>query len=448
MENNKINAQFLNAEPVIHVGILLGQEKIEFELLSNYQLNGQSLPTGDYLVSLENNSLVFNGERFQEITFEPKDLHTDSFELKDVIIGVNFHWERKENQRFLGALKFIVEDEKLSAVNVVALEDYLTSVISSEMSATSSESLLEAHACISRSWLLAQIQKNKQITSDYKSSFVTATEIHRWYDREDHTNFDVCADDHCQRYQGITKQSSELVKKVISKTRGEVITYDGAICDARFSKCCGGIMETFENVWEPTEHPYLQAKRDDEQIAMPNLCDEEEAQKWIRTSPSAFCNTTDVEVLKQVLNDYDQETSDFYRWKIEYSQEELSELILKRSGIDFGQIISLEPLERGYSGRIIRLKIIGTEKVITIGKELEIRRTLSPSHLYSSAFVVDTKNEDENGIPQKFILTGAGWGHGVGLCQIGAAMMAEKGYTYQQILEHYFPTSKVERIYK
>lgn len=426
---------------------MLGQEKIEFELLSDYQLNGKSLPMGKYSVSVENDSVVFDGEKFQEITFEAQDLHTDSFELKDVIIGVNFHWERKENQRFLGALKFIVEDGKLFAINIVSLEDYLTSVISSEMSATSSESLLEAHACISRSWLLAQIQKNKQITSDYTSSYVTPTEIHRWYDREDHTHFNVCADDHCQRYQGITKQSSDLVKKVIEKTRGEVISYNDEICDARFSKCCGGIMETFENVWEPTEHPYLQAKRDDEEKAMPNLRDEEEAQKWIRTSPSAFCNTNNAEVLKQVLNDYDQETSDFYRWKVEYFQEELSELIKKRSGIDFGQIITLEPLERGYSGRIIRLKIIGTEKVMTIGKELEIRRTLSPSHLYSSAFVVDTENEDEDGIPQKFILTGAGWGHGVGLCQIGAAIMAEKGYTYQQILEHYFPTSQIEKIY-
>lgn len=434
--------------PLIHVGILLNQQKIDFELLSTYKLAGKEFPACNYSVEITNGKILFDGAQYNEITFEADQIHEDSFELKDVIIGVNFHWERKENQRFLGGLKFITENGSISAINLVSLEDYLTSVISSEMSATSSEELLKAHAVISRSWLLAQIQKNKSLEKDYQTSFVTPTEIVRWYDREDHANFDVCADDHCQRYQGITRQSTELVKKVIEKTYGEVLTYGDVICDARFSKCCGGVMETFENVWEPIAHGYLQARADNSNTAsFPDLTVEENAEEWIRSSPKAFCNTQDANVLKQVLNDYDQETADFYRWNVVYSQEQLSALIRGRSGIDFGEIIALEPLERGTSGRIKRLKIIGTERVMIIGKELEIRRTLSKSHLYSSAFVVDADNENDEGIPQTFTLTGAGWGHGVGLCQIGTAMMAEKGYDYATILNHYFPNSEINKNY-
>lgn len=435
------------SEPLIDVGILLEQQKIDFSLSAGYTLNGEAIQPGDYSVGMVDGKILFNGEKFDEFVLEADDIHHHTFGLKNVIIGVQFHWERKEDQQFPGSLKFIVDNDSLSAINIVSLEDYLTSVISSEMSATSSEELLKAHAVISRSWLLAQIDKTRSLENagtDYQTSFETPTEILRWYDRENHDRFDVCADDHCQRYQGITRQSTKLVKKVIRETRGEVLLYNGIICDARFSKCCGGVMETFENVWEPVTHPYLQAKPDYiEGSPLPNLTGEENAEEWIRTSPPSFCNTQDVNVLRQVLNDYDRETADFYRWKITYSQKELSTLIKQRSGINFGEIIALQPLERGTSGRIIRLKIIGTERVMTIGKELEIRRTLSKSHLYSSAFVVDTQDEDENGIPQTFTLTGAGWGHGVGLCQIGAAIMAEKGYHYHEILTHYFPGSEI-----
>ncbi len=435
-------------EPVIQVGVLLNQPKIEFSLLNRYKFAGKEIVAGDYSVEILGNKILFDGDKYDEIIFKSDNIHTDSFELKDVVIGVGFHWERKENQRFLGDLKFVIENGNISAINIVSLEDYLVSVISSEMSATSSEELLKAHAVISRSWLLAQIQKNKSIKSDYQTSFKTSTEIVKWYDREDHKLFDVCADDHCQRYQGITRQSTEMVKRAIKKTHGEVLMYENDICDARFSKCCGGVMEVFENLWEPVPHPYLQGNPDcANDKSAPDLSIDDNAEKWIRTSPEAFCNTHDTNVLKQILNDYDRETADFYRWKVEYSQSELSELIKERSGIDFGEIIALEPIERGTSSRIIRLKIIGTERVMIIGKELEIRRTLSKSHLYSSAFVVDTDDENDEGIPQKFVLTGAGWGHGVGLCQIGAAMMANNGYGYREILEHYFPNTKTEKNY-
>ncbi|HOV35746.1 MAG TPA: SpoIID/LytB domain-containing protein [Dysgonamonadaceae bacterium] len=436
-------------EPFIQVGILLEKPAITFSLLSDYRLSDDLVKAGSYSVEWSEGKILFRDRRYDEIVFQPADPHKNAFELKDVIIGVDFHWERKEDQRFLGGLKFIVENDAVTAINIVALEDYLTSVISSEMSATSSKQLLKAHAVISRSWLLAQTAKNKSIDTNYRTEYRTSTELIRWYDREDHLHFDVCADDHCQRYQGITKESTALVKTVIEETRGETLVYDGVICDARFSKCCGGAMETFENVWEPVSYPYLQGKADtlESSFVLPDLTIEENADEWIRSAPPAFCNTHDVHILRQVLNDYDQETADFFRWKVVYSQEELSSLIRERSGIDFGEIISLEPLERGTSGRIVRLKIIGTERVMTIGKELEIRRTLSKSHLYSSAFVVDVDDEDDEVIPSQFTLTGAGWGHGVGLCQIGAAMMAEQGYDYLQILNHYFPGAKIEKIY-
>lgn len=438
-------------EPQIIVGIMSAKE-IKFSLFDSYQIDDETLSKGDYSAKISNGEIDFDGKLYNEVLLEANDIHSDSFELKDAVIGINFHWERKEDQQFQGHLKFIVENEMITAINLVSLEDYLVSVISSEMSATSSEELLKAHAVISRSWLLAQKEKNKSLETSkesYKTSFEDGNEIVRWWDREDHTNFDVCADDHCQRYQGITKQSTPLVTDVIMKTRGQVMMLDSTICDTRFNKCCGGFLETFENVWEPTPHPYLVGKADSKNISFetPNLTIEDEAEEWIMTSPTAFCNTKDAEVLKQVLNDYDQETSDFYRWKVTYSQEELSSLIQRRSGIDYGDILEIIPIERGTSGRIIRLKIVGTERVMTIGKELEIRRTLSESHLYSSAFVVEADEENEEGIPSGFTLYGAGWGHGVGLCQIGAAVMADKGYEYAAILQHYYPGALIENRY-
>ncbi len=438
-------------EPQISVGIMSAPE-IKFSLFDTYNFDGSVLNKGEYSATLTDGRIDFNGKLYNQVLIEANDIHTNYFELKDAVIGINFHWERKEDQQFQGHLKLIVENDMITAINLVSLEDYLVSVISSEMSATSSEELLKAHSVISRSWLLAQVEKNKLLEKkdkNYLTSFENGNEIVRWWDREDHTHFDVCADDHCQRYQGITKQSTPLVSDVIKQTYGHVMMYKNSICDTRFSKCCGGFMETFENVWEPTPHPYLVGKADSKNISLekPDLTDEDEAIDWIKSSPAAFCNTKEARVLKQVLNDYDQETSDFYRWTVTYTQEELSALILKRSGIDYGDILELTPIERGTSGRIKRLKIVGTEQVKIIGKELEIRRTLSESHLYSSAFVVETAEENDEGIPSAFTLHGAGWGHGVGLCQIGAAVMADKGYEYEDILGHYFPGATIENRY-
>lgn len=430
-------------EPRLSIGIMWADE-ITFSLKGSY-LNNDAPIAGEQSVKYEDGKIVWNGENYTELSFESQD-SLASFVLKDVVIGINFHWERKEDQEFNGSLKFIVEHGQICAVNVINIEEYLTSVISSEMSATASLDLLKAHAVISRSWLLAQIDKTKKLsgqTEKYQTSFQSDDEIVRWYDREDHVNFDVCADDHCQRYQGITRTYSNLdiVKQAINETRGQVLMYDGAICDARFYKCCGGALEEFQNCWEDVKHPYLVKLRDSENPSdLPDLTLEEESQKWILSSPHAFCNTTDKHILGQVLNNYDQETADFYRWKVSYSQEELSALVKERSGIDFGQIEELIPVERGTSARLTKLKIVGTKKTMTIGKELEIRRTLSTSHLYSSAFVVEKKDNT-------FTLTGAGWGHGVGLCQIGAAVMGEQGYPYKDILLHYYVGASLEKKY-
>lgn len=425
-------------EPKVSVGILSAQE-IDFCFHSRY-LWGNLRMSREQKVTYASGKIMWNGKLYEELLFVPVDESRDFFELYDVVIGINFHWERKEDQTFSGALKIIVEDGRLTAINIVPVETYLTSVISSEMSATASLELLKAHAVISRSWLLAQISKNKECMPIEKGT-LTEDELIRWYDREDHSNFDVCADDHCQRYQGITRASTPLVRQAVEETKGKVLEYDGHICDARFSKCCGGAFEEFQYCWEDVRQPYLSRQRDSKKhTRLPDLRIEAEAEQWIRTSPEAFCNTKDKKILQQVLNNYDQATVDFYRWKVIYTQEELSKLVFERSGIDYGTVMELIPLERGTSGRLMKLKIVGSKRTMVIGKELEIRRTLSLSHLYSSAFVVD-REED------RFILTGAGWGHGVGLCQIGAAVMGEQGYKYDDILLHYYIRAAINKRY-
>ena len=381
-----------------------------------------------------------------ELLFNPNDLETESFLLRDVVIGKGFHWQSKENQRFRGRLKFIKEKDQITAVNILPLEEYLTSVISSEMSANSSIELLKAHSIVSRGWLLAQQEKkNKHAVNEQ----ISDEEIIRWYDREDHTNYDFCADDHCQRYQGVTKIISDNALNAIASTRGLVLKYKDTICDTRYSKCCGGMTESFENVWQPELHPYLSSIVDykfELDGKETDLTEEKFAERWIRSNPNSFCNTSDKKILSQILVDFDRPTNDFFRWNVEYTQDEMTELIRTKSGIDFGNIIDLVPIERGYSTRIIKLKIIGTKKIITIGKELEIRKILSKTHLYSSAFVVRKENIVK-GVPQKFILHGAGWGHGVGLCQIGAAVMGELGYCFDEILTHYFNGAQIQKIY-
>lgn len=444
-------------EPVITVGILSGKE-IGFSFPKEFISSDGIAICGIQQAVYRKGKICWQEKEYDELSFTPQRDTSSFFELQDVTIGINFHWERKEVQRFKGELKIIVEDDRLTAINIIPIEDYLTSVISSEMSATASLELLKAHAVISRSWLLNKLKvangKLKVIMHpDNTANFELSTlpsQLIKWYDHETHKNFDVCADDHCQRYQGITRASTPQAIEAVFATRGEVLMYEGEICDARFSKCCGGAFEEFQNCWENVKHPYLIGQRDSKtETRLPDLTKEAEADKWIRTSPAAFCNTHNKQVLSQVLNNYDQETTDFYRWRVCYSQQELSELIHKRSGIEFGKIIDLIPVERGTSGRLVRLKIVGTLRTLIIGKELEIRRTLSSSHLYSSAFVVDKEyKEDEKEIPSRFILTGSGWGHGVGLCQIGAAVMGEQGYKYKEILSHYYPGSAIEQQYK
>lgn len=403
----------MNTQPTVKVGIM-NEPSVEFVLNGNYKVNGSDC-TGPQSVSCMGGQVSWNGMCCDELLFEPADYESCSFTLKDVTIGVSFHWKRKEDQTFKGSLKLIIEDDKVTAINILPIEDYLLSVISSEMSANASLELLKAHAVISRSWLLAQIQKDtvNELTQGFEQNQNPDEEI-KWWDRDDHVNFDVCADDHCQRYQGITRQSNPQVVEAIEATRGLVLTYAGKVCDARFSKCCGGMTEVFESCWENIRHPYLVAK------------------------PDPYCNTRDTRILSQVLNNYDQETTDFYRWEVHYTSEELSELVKRKSGIDFGRVLDLVPMERGASGRIITLKVVGEKRTVTVGKELEIRKWLSESHLYSSAFEVEKTYDG-------FTLHGKGWGHGVGLCQIGAAVMGDQGFTYDEILSFYYPHAELTK---
>ena len=443
METNSIKE-----EPIVSVGIV-SASKLCFSLNAPYTVCSLE-QCGKQVVELSEGRILWENNFYDELLFEPNDTQS-SFTLEDVTIGVNFHWERKEAQTFLGKLRFIVENNNICAINELPVETYLISVISSEMRATSSLELLKAHAVISRSWLLAQMEQRKAENNNavkQPSLFKTDEEIVRWYDREDHKHFDVCADDHCQRYQGITKAANKHVVEAIKQTAGEILTSHGEICDARYSKCCGGAVEEFQYCWENIKKPYLQALPDTmpDTTSLPNLTNEAVARQWILSSPNAFCNTTNQKVLSQVLNDFDQETTDFYRWTQIYSQAEVKQLLEEKLAMQFGDIIDLIPMERGKSGRIYRLKIIGTQRTLIIGKELEIRRALSKSHLYSSAFVVE-KVDIKDGVPQQFVIKGAGWGHGVGLCQIGAAMMGVQGYRYDEILLHYYKSAEITKAY-
>ena len=422
----------------VDIGILRACE-IKFDLIGDFSSN-IGISSAKNVVSIENGSLFYNGIYCNELVFSPCNDEA-AFTLHDVIIGVNFHWQRKESQTFKGELRFIVEDGEVRAINRIDVEEYLVSVISSEMSATSSLEFLKAHAIVSRSWLYAQLLRKNRVEQGVLG-WENEKEIVRWYAREDHTLFDLCADDHCQRYQGITRAQNPDVERAVKETAGLVLKYDGEVCDARFSKCCGGVTELFSSCWEDENPGYLKTFRDCENGAsLPDLTTEEGARAWIESNPPANCFTNDKKVLSQILNGYDRETNDFYRWRVEYTQEELSAIVAERSGFDFGLIEELVPLERGASGRITRLSVVGSKATRIVGKELEIRRWLSKSHLYSSAFVVDKVLR--NGTTC-FVLKGAGWGHGVGLCQIGAAVMGESGASHVQILCHYYPGTALE----
>lgn len=464
-------------QPVVAVGIL-ASVSLRFCFHAPYRINQEPV-AGWQTATVQNGQISWNGRLWNELTFRPESYATAVFELEHVVIGRQFHWERSENQRFQGSLQLICSENQLIAVNHILVEDYLASVISSEMSATSSLALLQAHAVISRSWLLAQLRPDnverkqgaapmagpvspetassgtassgtaspRTVSSETASPEAAEPELIRWYNREDHTLFDVCADDHCQRYQGVTKVSAPAVLQAVRDTYGMVLMDQGHICDARFSKCCGGVTEEFAYCWEDRSYPYLRHRRDRAgEGSCPDLTREDEAERWIRTRPPAFCDTGRKDILAQVLNSFDQETTDFYRWKVTYRQEELAALIEQNTGFGLGRIVALQPVVRGKSGRLWKLRLVGTQRSVVVGKELEIRRILSASHLYSSAFVVE-QGPPVEGVPEWFTLWGAGWGHGVGLCQIGAAVMSEQGYLFREILQHYYAGAELVTLY-
>ncbi len=460
----------ITSEPKIRVGIIEHRTEVRGMFTGKFLVAGVSV-AGEFRARVESGMVIFeqagrsaaspyNLER--KVIAKAKEIHCihtegATFTLHDVTIGISFHWERNENQTFQGNLALLLRDDgTITAINEISVEEYLASVISSEMSAEAPAELLKAHAITSRSWLVAMLEREKKksgsrlpqhgMQREIENHSTVYGELIRWYDREDHDLFDVCADDHCQRYQGITKIISKSAGEAIDETRGMFIVYDNEICDARFYKSCGGLSEEFQNTWEDVHIPYLTcvadlpAGRQGSPVHHPHIRTESDAERWILSSPDAYCNTTDGNILRQILPSFDQETTDFFRWKVEYTCEELSEIVLTKSGIDFGEIKNLVPVQRGPSGRLIKLRIEGTKKTLVIGKELEIRRWLSKSHLYSSAFIVRKESD-------KFILIGAGWGHGVGLCQIGAAVMAAKGFKAEEIVKHYFRGVELKKLY-
>jgi SpoIID/LytB domain protein len=441
------------AEPVVKVGILENERELNGSFNGRYELpSSVRLQRHFRVINSDGRLVLFDDEGIEvirSVDIHCRSLSNATFTLTSVTIGIDFHWEQKEDQTYEGNLRLVAsEDGTVTAINEIGIEPYLKSVISSEMNAEAPIKLLKAHAITSRSWLVAMLKrqavvKNADIPS--KRGTEIENEIIRWYDREDHSLFDVCADDHCQRYQGISKIISTSVEKAINATRGTFLIYNEEICDARYSKACGGRTELFENCWENTPIPYLQSISDSVK-AYPPVMKDEDAERWILSSPDVYCNTSESKILRQVLPSFDQETTDFFRWKVEHKREELEEIIHSKSGIDFGTLMDLIPMKRGPSGRINSLKIVGTKHTMTVGKELEIRKWLSKSHLYSSAFIVRIERGTNN-IPIRFTLFGAGWGHGVGLCQIGASVMAMKGYKAEDILKHYFPGAKLQTLY-
>jgi stage II sporulation protein D len=440
----------LSVEPYIRVGIIDGCDGVQGALQGGFTAGEGELLEGEFSVAMQNGAALFSTVRGvfrskDEVVLRPAP--GSRFVLRDVTIGIDFHWERKEDQIFEGVLRLVARpDGRLAVINEISVEEYLKSVISSEMSAEAPLELLKAHAITSRSWLVAMLERErKNVGVNPQRGWERDTEIIRWYDREDHDLFDVCADDHCQRYQGITRIISQAAASAVESTRGIFLVYNDEVCDARFSKSCGGISEMFENAWEEKHIPYLESVSD-APIEHRPLTDEAGAGQWIRSTPEAYCNTQDPQLLQQILPSFDRETADFFRWSVDYRRDELEEIVRRKSGIDFGTLLNLVPVKRGPSGRLVKLRIEGTKRTLTVGKELEIRRWLSNSHLYSSAFVVE-RELDRSGVPVRFILRGAGWGHGVGLCQIGAAVMAAKGKTAEEIVKHYFRGAEVRKLY-
>ena len=448
--------QELKNEPEISVGLFDSADKLEFVLNGDYKLgNTSEIMNGTYFAQITKNGIILSNlsDRIifkSELILIPEDIEKNRMLIKNVVIGIGFHWEQKKDFEYQGSLVLFpnIDGKTMTVINRLPVEKYLYSVISSEMSSLSSIELLKAHSIISRSFVLYQIL-NKE-TASTPAMISNENEVRKWYNREAHNVYDVCSDDHCQRYQGTTKIFTEAAGVAIRETYGLTLIFNGKICDAKYYKACGGFTEEFSAAWEDIDYGYLQAFHDNE--SLPEnfeypLDVEKNAEAWIKNAPTAYCNVNDEKILSKILPDFDQKTPDFYRWKISYTQEQLSEILKKKLKKDFGRIISIEPLQRGKSGRIVKMKITGDKKIFIIGKELEIRRALSESHLYSSAFVVEALDPDETGIPQKFDIIGAGWGHGVGLCQIGAAVMAEKGFSYIDILKHYYRNSLLRKMY-
>jgi len=440
----------ISREPMIRVGVVDHTHRVSGECHGGWTVGDKTF-TGGFVVADDGGTLCFSGPGGEGVSRGARiscgGSEGSSVTLHDVTIGSTFHWERRESQTFRGDLMFVRRaDGSMAAIVLVRLEEYLVSVISSEMNPDAPPEFLKAHAITSRSWLGAMLgREHKSIGITSMRSAEKEGQLLRWYEREDHDLYDVCADDHCQRFQGTAKSPGTAARHAVRATAGGFLVHGGEICDARFSKACGGMTELYENCWEGIPVPYLQSVMDSDHTCQ-GPDDEQHAESWIRSRPDVFCNVSDADLMGRILPSFDRETKDFFRWKQEYRREELEEVLHAKSGLDFGKVLDLVPVERGPSGRIVRLKIRGTRNTLVVGKELEIRRWLSSSHLYSSAFVIE-KTRDASGNPVQFTLHGCGWGHGVGLCQIGAAVMASRGKTAPEILRHYYRGADLHTLY-
>lgn len=439
----------IDCEPKIKVALLQNSPEARLKLTGPFFLPDGRAVSGEHTVSAAGGQILLRDSgkreiiRQKEIFLSPDASTGAYFTVLNITIGIDFHWQRVQEQSFHGALFLSGHSEStFNLINMIPLEEYLASVISSEMSADAPLEFLKAQAITARSWLVAMLAKKESVRTLPRQK---EDEMLTWQDVNDHQGFDVCADDHCQRYQGITKIISENVALAILSTSGTFLTSQGQICDARYYKCCGGQTDIFSSAWEDQSPPYLQSITDDDHMHSP-ISSETEAADWLFDLPPAYCNTTDKALLRKILPTFDQETLNFYRWQVTYTRRELEDILKKKSGIDFGNLQHIIPLDRGPSGRIYKLKIIGTKRTVVVGKELEIRRWLSDSHLLSSAFVVIAEHETYGSV-RRFIFHGGGWGHGVGLCQIGAAVMAAKGFKAEDILAHYFTGANLRKLY-
>lgn len=425
-------------EPFLRVGIVLPEDNQKTIILDTTRsenlkiyFDGEKVDINHKLIvfEAEDKRISFNGKTINKIEIV-QDKNDSYITLKSVIAGRGFHWAKHIEVKLAFKLEFSVREGSLLVINEMPIEEYLACVATSEMSAECPESYIEAQTIVARSWMLANVEQ-----------------------KHTYLGFDVCNDDCCQRFQGVNNLTPHS-KKAADNTRGQVLLYENEIVDARYSKSCGGVMEKFENLWENSPKDYMQNKSDSHNEFNVDLTKESELKTWVNTVPKSFCSPHYIkeEELHKYLGHVDEQ-SKYFRWKVETTQEELVENIKDKLDIDICFVLLLIPIKRAGSGRILELEISyldsnNIKNTLIIYKDYEVRRVLHKMFLYSSAMTIDAINENDSKYPTKFVLNGAGWGHGAGLCQIGGIGMSLAGYRTDEIVKHYYPGAELSKIYE